>query len=202
MSLRLPLIQEALGTPVNQAYCQNLLKLHDLPALAQEAVASGVIGLASAMALAKMHQEDCLSLASVISDLRLGLNKQREVMTLASEIARLQNQAIHEVFSIPQVALILQDTETDRNQKAQLLRNALFCLRYPHVSAAHAAFESHVANLALPKNIRLAPPNDFEGDYFEITLRCKSLKDLQDKAAVLERLVVHPAMERIFKTES
>ncbi len=68
---------------------------------------------------------DCdvgIAFANLFDDLKLSLNKQREIITLIKEIAIRDDVSIMEVLQESDFLEILNDNDLDRSQKSQKIR--------------------------------------------------------------------------------
>ena len=75
------------GLPDNPAAARRFAALCDLPADVQQAVARGALSLATADILGRLTPAEAKALADLLVRLRLGSNKQREVLEMIAEIA-------------------------------------------------------------------------------------------------------------------
>ncbi|MCK5508357.1 MAG: hypothetical protein KAI50_07525, partial [Desulfobacterales bacterium] len=91
---------------------------------------------------------------------------------------------------------ILQNDELDRTQKTEKLRFYLKKRRYPSITRAEQKFEELVKELKLGNGMKLIPPKNFEGNTFSIKLHFNNLKNLQDHADTLKKIIQNPAFKK------
>ncbi len=77
----------ALGLPGHTGLTARLKTLCRMPAEVQEAVLEDAVSFAMACELGRMDEEAAVALARLFRELKTGLNKQREIVTLIAEIA-------------------------------------------------------------------------------------------------------------------
>ncbi len=193
----LPALAAAAGLPGSAEWIRKTRPLCDLPEPIRRGVADGAIPLAMALSLARLDPADGSTLARLFRDLRPGLNKQREILLMAREIALRDGIALTAVLNAPEMTAAIEDPGRDRNQRAEALRALLRARRYPALSAAEAAFERDRRRLSLPPEIRLAPPPAFESGRFTFQLEFSTPAELARHIETLRELSRADALIRI-----
>jgi ParB family chromosome partitioning protein len=186
-----------LGLPVDPSVVAKIKKICQLPREIQESILAGTIGMAMALALGELDQPTGKALLGVFDQLKVGLNKQRELLLLLTEIARRENRSVEQLIAEKTFQKILVDAQLDRALKRQKIRSFLLQRRYPSISEAAAHFAKRVKELKLGNNIDLIPPRDFEDTAFTMTLRFNNLENLGDLKQKIEEIMVHPAFAEI-----
>jgi len=193
-SERLSASAAELGLPDNPVMIKKLTALSDVtPAIAQ-AVLSGVLSIAMALDLAELDHLAGESLAILFSDLKLSLNKQREIFTLLTEIAKRESLPLGDILSAEAFNTTRASLELDRTQKTRAIRTYLRSRRFPALAASEKHFKDHLHRLALDHRIKLHPPRDFEGQTYTLTMPIVKMRDLDDLIHTLEKLRQHPSM--------
>jgi ParB family chromosome partitioning protein len=187
----------ALGLPSNPGVAAKLMDLCRLPAAVQHGVVEGWIPLAMALELGRMEPALAIDLAEIFRELRIGLNKQREMVSLITEIAHRETTPARRVLEEPQLAGVLHAADLDRRQKAHQLRKLLRQRRFPALQAAEHHFQTLRQKLKLGENIQLTPPQDFEGIGMTLSMVIESLEDIGRLRDKLDELANHPVLERI-----
>jgi ParB family chromosome partitioning protein len=169
---------------------EKIISLVELPPKIQTYVANGHIPLTMAVSLNRLEDREwSIMLADLFHDLGLSLNKQREIATLATEIARRAQLHPQAVLTAPACQAILRHPDLDVNQKTRRLRAYLRRQRFPHVHQAEQAFENHRHQLPLGPNIQLTPPANFEGAHFSLKLNFQSRAELRNHIKQLKALL-------------
>lgn len=179
----------ALALPANPALMRKIRSLTLLPAGLQARLETGELTLAMALDLRRFDQETAEILARLFADLKLGLNRQREMLALLTEIARRDQVTVGEILADPAFTQILSAPDLERGQKAGRLRNLLRQRRYPVISSTAARFEDLVRELNLGPGVRLVPPADFEGTTYTVAIAFDRLDQLQGRGRQLEKVV-------------
>jgi ParB family chromosome partitioning protein len=169
------------------------------PESIQKSVLAGTISLAMALELAAMDRDMGAAFAHLFDNLRISLNKQREILQLIREIALREEVPLEPVFRDDALASILNDPDLDRSQQARMVRGYLRRRRYPNIAEAERRFAARVKELNLGQNLKLIPPKDFEGSGFIFELRFASLSELQDRLSQLAAMIGHRSLKEILE---
>ncbi|MGD8963640.1 MAG: ParB/RepB/Spo0J family partition protein [Desulfobacterales bacterium] len=189
----------ALGLPVHPAVATKVQQLCRLAIPIQQGILSGSINLAMALELRKMDAKDAEMLVALFNRLKLGLNKQRELLLLVTEIAKCEDTSIRELIDEQPLQDILQNADLDRAIQRQQIRSLLRQKRYPAITEAEANYQKQVRQLKLGKHIQLVPPRDFEDTTYAMTLHFQNRQELNDLNAKINRILEHPALDKILK---
>ena len=92
---------------------------------------------------------------------------------------------------------ILNHADLDRNQKARKIRSLLKKRRFPAITSAERAFDRLISELKLGSDIKLTPPDNFEGSIYTLTINFKDLIELKDSQATFDAIIQNPALEKI-----
>jgi ParB family chromosome partitioning protein len=187
----------ALGLPVNPSVVAKVKIIGQLPQRIQESILAGMIGLSMALALGELDQPAAEALLGLFDRLKVGLNRQRELLLLLREIARREDCSIQQLIAEKSLQKILLDAQIDRAVKRQKIRFYLQQRRYPSISKAAAHYEKRVKELKLGDNINLIPPSSFEDKAFTMTLRFNNRENLSDLKKKIEEIIMHPAFAEI-----
>lgn len=182
----------ALGLPTHAGMTARLKTLCRLPAVVQDAVLEEAVSFAMACEIGRMPAGLAAGFARLFRELKTGLNKQREIVTLVTEIAHREGIDPLRVLAEDRLSDMLAAQDLDRNQKTRRLRRLLRQRRFPALAAAEDNFHSLKQRLALGDNLTLAAPRDFEGTRFTLTLNFESLEEVGRLRAKLDDLAGHP----------
>ena len=189
----------ALGLPVNPTVVTKVQQLCRLPISIQQGILSDTINLAMALELGKMDAKEAEMLVALFNQLKLGLNRQRELLLLVTEIAKREDISIQQLIAEQLLQDILQKADLDRAMQRQQIRSLLRQRRYPAITEAEANYQKQVQQLKLGKHIQLVPPRDFEGTTYAMSLHFKNRHDLRDLNAKITKILEHPALGKILK---
>ncbi len=152
-----------------------------------------------ALELGRLDPEVAECLVEFFGQLKVGLNKQRELLLLLNEIARREDISIRHLIAEKKLQNILQNAELDRAVKRQEIRSYLRQRRFPAISRAEEKYEKLVKQLKLGSNINLIPPKDFEGMTYLMTLRFDNRQELNNMKEKFEKIIHHPSFGKILE---
>ncbi|MCP4690378.1 MAG: ParB/RepB/Spo0J family partition protein [Desulfobacterales bacterium] len=187
----------SMGLPRDPSLVKKLLPLSRLSGVIREGVRSNAIALPMAQLLGDLDPGAAVELARLFLTLKLSLNKQREVYSLAEEIAARDDIAIPDLLAREPVQAIVNDENLDRSQKTGQIRRYLKKERFPRLTRARDAFEENLKRLKPGPGVRLAPPKNFEGLVYTLTLQFKNRDELRERRGALERMLNNPVLEKI-----
>lgn len=182
----------ALGLPTHAGLAAKVKTLCRMPEEVQAAVLEEALSFAMACEIGQLEEGPAVAFARLFRRLKTSLNKQREIVTLVSEIACREGIDSRAVLSEPGVLGVQDAEDLDRNQKTQRIRRLLRQRRFPALAAAEDHFHALRRRLKLGENLQLAPPRDFEGTRFTLTLNFERLEEVGRLRAKLDELVEHP----------
>jgi ParB family chromosome partitioning protein len=188
---------EALGLPVSRSVVPAIKKICRLPLPVQEGILRETINLSMALELGGLQPATAGDLARLFDQLKVGLNKQRELLLLLKEIAAREDTGIPQLIAEKPLQEILKTAEMDRALKRQKVRSYLRRRRFPAITKAETDYHKWVKQLKLGNDVHLIPPKDFEGNTFSMTLRFNNRQDLSDLNKKIEEIIQHPALGKI-----
>lgn len=188
----------ALALPSHAGLAARLMGIERLPGPVREGIQEGVIALAMAEELGRLAPEAACAFARLFRTLGSGLNRQREILSLVTEIAAREGRPALEILTEP-VAECLREPAADRGHADHQIRRRLHRRRFPAIRRAEENFEALRRRLELGERLQLAPPRDFEGTRFTLTLSFETLAELQELRGRLDALSLNPALRRILE---
>jgi ParB family chromosome partitioning protein len=186
-----------LGLPDNFSAIHKLRQLSGLAPEIQEGVLSNALSMAMALELGQMENSSGIGLSTLFGYLKLGLNKQREILTMIQEIAFREYLPVKDVLNAPDLQQIMVHEKWDRSQKAVHLRQYLRRRRYPSITSVESDFDARVRAMDLESGMVLIPPRDFEGTTFSFHLNFNSLGQLQHRLSRLTEVSSSPILNEI-----
>ena len=188
-----------MGLPENQSIIQKIKKLRYLPQAIQNGILSNTLSLPMALELGNLETAAGESLTKLFDRLKLGLNRQREIITLAKEIANRDDIPLIGVLNENALQEIINNNNFDRNQKTQQIRQYLKRLRFPHITKAERSFEKHKKKLNLKKGVKLIPPEHFESTIYTLKFNFSNLDDLQKHQSTFDAIIRNPSIKKILR---
>jgi ParB family chromosome partitioning protein len=188
---------EALGLPISESLSSAVKEICRLPLPVQEGILTDTINLSMALELGGLEPPAAEGLVRLFDQLKVGLNKQRELLLLLKEIAGREQITIPQLIAEKPLQEVLETVEMDRAVKRQKVRSYLRQRRFPAITKAETEYRKWVKQLKLGNNIKLIPPKDFEGSTFSMTLRFNNRQDLSELNKKIEEMIQHPALAKI-----
>ncbi len=189
----------ALALPSHAGLAARLMGLERLPEAVREGILEGAIALAMAEELGRLAPEAASAFARLFRELGLSLNRQREIVSLVTEIAARESRPALEILTEPELKEILRARETDRGHTARQVRRRLRRRRFPAISRAEENFEALRRRLELGERLQLTPPRDYEGTCFTLSLTFETLEQLHELRDRLDTLALRPELRRILE---
>jgi ParB family chromosome partitioning protein len=188
-----------LALPDNPSLMRKIMSLTTLPAGLQNRLAAGELAMAMALELKRLDSVTAESLGRLFADLKLGLNRQRELLSLLTEIARREEMTMSELLTDRAFRNLMSAPDLERSQKAGQLRSLLRRRRYPVMSAATARFQDLVRHLNLGPGVQLVPPGNFEGTTYTLAITFDRLDQLRDRSLQIENLLRSQTLKAFFE---
>jgi ParB/RepB/Spo0J family partition protein len=127
--------------------------------------------------LSTLTPDNRMALLSLISPLKLGENRLRELLTLLEETSRRNQSTVKEIAGRPEIQAILSQEELTPSQKTERVKKALLGLRYPELNQLEKEFEKKRKDLNLPSNILLHHPPFFEGKGLKVEFQFETIEE-------------------------
>jgi ParB family chromosome partitioning protein len=142
--------------------------------------------------LSTLTPDNRMAVLSLISPLKLGENRLREILTFLDEISRRNQCKEKDIVQRPDIQEILSQRELTPSQKTERIKEVLTDLRYPKLNQMEKAFEKKRKDLNLPSNISLHHPPFFEGKRLKVEFQFETREEYQ---GILSTLTVLPEKE-------
>jgi hypothetical protein len=137
------------------------------------------------------------ALLAVAVQLRLGENQLRDVLDDLTAIAARRTSDIATLLRSDELRAIL-DRSVGRNEAVRALKQALRRLRYPQLSAAERQLSDLAKALRLPAGVRVALPENLEGEHIAVTLQARSAAELRAQATAVAAALQSAALDEMF----
>jgi len=138
--------------------------------------------------LATLTPDNRMAVLSLISPLKLGENRLRELLTLLEEISRRNRCEEKDIVQQPEIEVILSQKELTPSQRTERMKRVLTSLRYPKLNLLEKAFEKKRKDLNLPSNMSLHHPPFFEGRGLKIEFQFETIEEYQAMLSALSAL--------------
>jgi ParB family transcriptional regulator, chromosome partitioning protein len=187
-------IVESTGLAVSQTAMDRIIPVADMPVAMQDALLEGSIALPVALHINQLNPDDASAFCVFFRTLTTGLNVQRELVELISEISIRDGISIVRLMEQDDISAILANRDFSAPQKVRELRLMLKAKRYPELSRAEALYAQKLKSLKLDPRVQLHPPRFFEGNTYRLSLTVDSRRQLKSLKTELEKLIQHPTL--------
>ncbi len=150
--------------------------------------------------LSALTPDDRMAILSLISPLKLGENRLREILSLLKEISRRNQCRERDIVQRSEIQAILSQKELTPSQKTERVKKVLTILRYPRLNQLEKEFEKKRRDLNLPYNISLHPPPFFEGKGLKMEFQFETMEEYQIILRSLSGLADKKEFEEIIQT--
>ena len=188
----------SLGLFEHPAMIAKIKAVCDMPESLKNSMFSNTISLSMALELAGLSKDAIEGFVDLFNNLKLSLNKQREILKTVKEIAIREDMSVLQVLEAPYLKNILINKDLDKNQKAHKVRIYLKKRRFPTVTTTEQSFQKHLRKLNIRKGMELIPPVNFEGSTYTLKLTFKNINDLKDLKSNFDAFVENPHLKKIF----
>lgn len=137
-------------------------------------------------------------LVEVLELLAPSANALQGIYKLGNEIARREGLVFADYFKKDQIANVLALDKISRKEKTALLRRCLEELRFPEKYQIVNSAQELVTEIKKTYAIKLALPEELEGDAIDLNFTIKSQADLEKKIANLIALKESGQISAIF----
>jgi len=137
---------------------------------------------------ATLDPDDRIAILSLISSLKLGENRLREILTLLEEISRRNQNRVREIVQRPEIQAVLSQKELTPSQKTERVKKILVDLRYPKMHQLEEEFEKKKKGLNLPSSVTLHHQPFFEGRGLRVQFQFETMEEYQAVLSALSLL--------------
>ena len=152
--------------------------------------------------ISALAPRDRMALLSLISPLKLGENRLREILTFLEEITKRDRLTIREILKRPEIQGVLSHQELTPPQRADRMKKALLGLRYPRMHNMEAKFEKKRKELSLPSNVSLNHPPFFEGKGLKVEFQFETVEEYRSMLSALNGLSGNEEFRELIKSVS
>jgi ParB family chromosome partitioning protein len=149
--------------------------------------------------LASSTSGDRMTILSLISPLKLGENRLREILTLLEEISQRNQQTVREIVDRSEILAILSKQEFTPSQKAEHIKRVLMTLRYPKMHQLEEKFEGKKKGFNLPPSVSLYHPPFFEGRGLKVAFQFETMEEYRAILKSLSNLTDKKEFEEIIR---
>jgi hypothetical protein len=138
--------------------------------------------------LANLTPGDRVAILLLISPLKLGENRLREILTFLEEISRKNQCKAKEIVQRADIQVILSQKEFTPSQKTERIKKVLMDLRYPKMHQLEEEFQKKRKDLNLSSSISLHHSPFFEGRELKVEFQFETMEEYQSILSALSLL--------------
>ncbi len=150
--------------------------------------------------IASFSSEDQKAVLLLISPLKLGESRLRELLILLEEISRIDQWKMKEIVARPEIQAILSEKKLTPSQKADRIKKILMALRYPRMKQLEEKFREGIRKLNLPTNLSLIHPPFFEGKGMKVEFQFETKEEYQAMIQSLSDLLNKREFEEMIES--
>ncbi|MDY0359977.1 MAG: hypothetical protein RBR08_00835 [Desulforegulaceae bacterium] len=168
------IINELFGN--NKNFINKIIKFSNSPFFVQKAFFEGKIALPVLFDVLKYKENEIKDILYIFNELSPGLNRQREIISLADELSHRDDKTISEIICQDDISQILKDEKLPNPQKLSFVINSLNLKRYPEMINLKEKFEILAHESGFNENPRIFSPKNFEDSDFKIEFKFNSVE--------------------------
>jgi ParB family chromosome partitioning protein len=149
--------------------------------------------------ISSLSSKDRMALLSLISPLKLGENRLREILTFLEEIIKRDRLTIREILKRPEIQAVLCHQELTPPQRADRMKKALLSLRYPRMHTMETKFEKKRKGLNLPPNVSLQHQPFFEGKRLKMEFQFETVDEYRSMLSSLSKIAGKKEFEELIE---
>jgi hypothetical protein len=142
---------------------------------------------------------DRRALEKILSRVRFGRNKLKEITLYSMEIAGRDSIKIREVLEDRKIEEILADTDLNPPQKGDRIRRWLFKKRFPRISRHLQRYQDLRNKISWPDNIQVNGVDILEENTHRVTFEFRNLDELENRLEKLHDLALDPNFKKLFE---
>jgi hypothetical protein len=134
---------------------------------------------------------------SLISEVRLGLNKLKELLSDLEEIALRDGCSLAQILDDENIQHVLDDEKLPGPQKIEQIRQFIRKTRYPHLTQLEHEYQNSLKALHLSPGIQFRTDRSFEDDRLTATFRFSTPEQLKTHAEELLYLSEQAELQKV-----
>ncbi|SDU62948.1 ParB N-terminal domain-containing protein [Desulfobacula phenolica] len=186
------------NTKLNIRFVEDLLTIGTLPDKALELIHMGNLSLKSAQRISSFEKATMEIFLNIFSKIKASSSKQFEIIQHIMEITARETINPTDFFKTKAIRAIILDANKEPGLKTTQLRAYLFERRFPAIFQTHQLVREKTAALKLGGNIKLLPPENFEGQYYSISFKVKNYDEFKTHSHHLAAALEKNELKEIF----
>jgi hypothetical protein len=131
--------------------------------------------------LLEVDPESRSSICSLISNLKLNSNQQKQFIDYIIDISHMAGTPVSDLINKGPIEKICSDQNLNTPQKGRAVLRFLRGRRFPSLTTAESIFKEMVSGLDLPAGVRIKSPRFFEDPHYQLEVFFREGKELKEK---------------------
>ncbi len=190
------------NTVLNTNIVKKLLKIESIVSSnksVHDQILTKKLSIKNALEIQNYEPEILNSFIRIFQKVKMGQNKQLEVIKNFNEISKRDNISLFELLNSSKVVKIIDHENPDENYKGNLLRSFLTQKRFPELTKAYEDHKEGIQKLKLEPGIKLNPPNNFEGEKYSLSFDFRDKTEFEKHVQKLVSINKSKALENLIK---
>jgi hypothetical protein len=186
-------IAREFGLPSNPLFIEKLECVQHMSRQLQQALIDETIALPTALHIMAYDETETIdAIVALLADLNLGLNRQRELLSLVEEIGHREKIRLVDLLDSEPLRSSWKDRQLDPPVRAKHILGYLKKRRYPAMTEIENHYTDEVKELKIKKNLQLIPPPYFEGQQFSLRIDFSTIEEFESSIGEMQRLLKTP----------
>jgi ParB family chromosome partitioning protein len=184
----------------NEKILNTFLSLAEMEDGIKEYVLKEEVSRSNIRKLANWNSDDRMAILPLISLLKLGENRLREILTFLEEISKKNRCQAKEIVQRADIQVILSQKELTPSQRTERIKKVLMDLRYPKMHQLEEEFQKKRKNLNLPSHISIHHPPFFEGKGLRVEFQFETMEEYRSILDSLSNLADKREFKEMIET--
>ena len=136
---------------------------------------------------------------TLFSSVRPGINKWRELLELAEEIARIENKSPGDILRREEIQSLLAQNDLQAHEKYDQIMQTMTPWRFPVLTELKKKIARAQDQLSLGSRTKIRIQESFEMEEIKIEIKGRDPKSLIDEVEKLAHATKSPAMEELLR---
>lgn len=187
-----------LDVPADRHHLVELLELSGLAEPLKDAVEAG-LHFRVALPLGDWSRSEQPLFLEKFEEYGPGQGQQKKLFSLLDDLRRTTDQTVSELWEAIENEDLAGRANLPPHSRLQQILSALHHRRYPTLARFESRYQRLQRELAIPPEIRVQPPEYFEGEQLSVSFRASSVQDFRQTVDRLVEISRHPALEEVYE---
>lgn len=158
---------------------KNYEMLADVPKLFLEALIKNEVSIKQLLSIVTLNKNNWNTAFNIAKNTKLNNKEFLRVLKLIKQLSEKREILFEDIIKEYSIDLILKNEELNNRIRGKKITNKLLFARYPALIAHEKKFNQLIKNLKIPNEISFNPPENFEGSFLSVILKCRKYNDFK-----------------------